>query len=372
MGKKLGLIVNPVAGMGGKLGFKGTDGQEILAKCREMGAIPEAPLRAVEALKKLAPSRDEVEIVTYPGEMGEDEVRQAGLDPVVIGSTVVGSTTGMDTRRAAQDLVKHGVDLVLFAGGDGTARDVYAAVGRDTVALGIPAGVKIHSAVYAINPRRAGEVAAMYLQGRITRTREAEVMDIDEAAFRQGRVSAELYGYLIVPHEQVFVQSMKAGRNEAEEIGSENIAFFVIDNMEPECLYIVGPGTTTRAIKTKIGQGGTLLGVDVVLNKELIANDVNERQLLELIEDRRAYIVVTVIGGQGYIFGRGNQQISSRVIRKVGKENIIIVATRSKMASLGQKPLLVDTGDPETDAILSGYVRVVTGYYEQMLAGVSS
>ncbi|HHY93814.1 MAG TPA: ATP-NAD kinase family protein [Firmicutes bacterium] len=370
--RRLGLIVNPVAGMGGKLGFKGTDGEEILARCRQMGAVPEAPLRAVEALKRLLPIKDDLEIVTYPREMGEDEAREAGFEPAVIGSTVPGNTTAMDTRRAAQDLARYGVDLLLFAGGDGTARDVYAAVDGKAVALGIPAGVKIHSAVYAINPRRAGELAMLYLQGRVTRTREAEVMDIDEVAFRQGRVSAALYGYLMVPHEQVFVQSMKAGRKEAEEIDAENIAFYVLDNMQDDCLYIVGPGTTTRAIKAKIGPGGTLLGVDAVLNKQFLARDVNEGQLLGLIQGRKAYIVVTVIGGQGYIFGRGNQQISSRVIREVGRENIIVVATRQKMASLGDKPLLVDTGDEETDRMLSGYVRVVTGYHEQMLAKVTS
>lgn len=367
--KKVALIVNPIAGMGGKLGFKGTDGEEILARARAAGAVPEAPRRVVEALKKLAPLKDELTVVTYPGEMGEKEAREAGLEKVVVvGSIVEGQTTAADTRRAAAELLEHGPDLLIFAGGDGTARDVYSVIGTRQVAVGIPAGVKIHSGVYAANPRRAGELAFRYLTGKIRHTREGEVMDIDEEAFRQGRVSAKLYGYLLVPDDPVFMQNVKAGGQGSEDVALENAAFYVLDNMEPGRLYIIGPGTTTRIIKDKIGPGGTLLGVDVVQDKEFIARDVNEKDLLGLLDKNgRASIVVTVIGGQGYIFGRGNQQISPAVIRKVGRENIIVVASAQKLASLGSRPLLVDTGDEETDRLLEGYIRVVTGYHEQRL-----
>jgi predicted polyphosphate/ATP-dependent NAD kinase len=212
----------------------------------------------------------------------------------------------------------------------------------------------------------------MYLQEEVTRVREAEVMDIDEDAFRQGRASATLYGYLKVPVEETFVQNAKAGRMDSEDASVESIACTIIDQMNPDCLYILGPGTTMRAIKAKISSENTLLGVDVALNKRIIARDVNEKQLLALIEGREVKIIVTVIGGQGYIFGRGNQQISPRIIRAVGKANIVVVATKDKIFSLAGRPLLVDSGDTLTDTMLSGYMRIITGYGEQAVLKVVS
>ena len=372
---RLGLVVNPIAGMGGRLGLKGTDGEEVLKICREKGAIAEAPKKAVEALLRLAPMKDEIEIVTYPGEMGEIEAKEAGFDPTVIGKITPGKTTSEDTRRAAKDITGYGVEILLFAGGDGTARDIYSAVkDKRQIVIGIPAGVKIHSGVFAINPRRAGELALLYLQGKVKDVKEAEVMDIDEEAFRQGRVSAALYGYLIIPHERTFVQSKKAGQAASDMIDLEDISYYILDHMDKNkgALYIIGPGTTTRAIKQKIGDRYTLLGVDVCKDKKFIALDADEGTLLQLLQGtQKAFIVVTIIGGQGYIFGRGNQQISPKVIRKVGLENIIVIATRNKVSALGHNPLLVDTGDEELDQALCGYIRVVTGYLEQRLMKVS-
>lgn len=364
--KKLGVIVNPIAGMGGRVGLKGSDGSEILKKAREMGAKPESPRRAVEALKVAARIKDQIEVITYPHEMGEDEAREAGFNPVVIGSIKSGDTSPEDTLRAARDMMEAGVDLLLFAGGDGTARNIYSAVGDSIPVLGIPAGVKIHSAVYAINPKSAGEVAALYLEGKVVNIREAEVMDIDEEAFRQGRVSAALYGFLRVPEEKRFVQNVKSGaRSEKAEI--EGIAADVETNMEPDVLYIIGPGTTTRSIMERLGLPNTLLGVDVVLNKQLVASDVSEQQLYELLQGKKARIVVTTIGGQGHVFGRGNQQLSPRIIRQVGKDNIIVISSKDKLVSIQPRPLLVDTGDPELDEQLSGYIRIVTGFQDTVM-----
>jgi predicted polyphosphate/ATP-dependent NAD kinase len=370
--KKLGVIVNPVAGMGGRVGLKGSDGIEILKKAREMGAEPESPRRALEALKIIAKLKDEIEVVTYPDEMGADECREAGLEPEVIGSIKRGETSPEDTMEAAREMAQKGVDLILFAGGDGTARNIYTAIGPQIPVLGIPAGVKIHSAVYAINPRSAGEVASLYLQGKVVNIREAEVMDIDEEAFREGRVNARLYGYLKVPVERR-VQSVKSGaRSEQAEV--EGMAAEVVANMEKDTLYIIGPGTTTRAIMERLELPNTLLGVDVVLNRELVASDVGEKQLFNLLNQHggNAHIVVTAIGGQGHVFGRGNQQISPRVIRLVGKNNIIVVASRDKLVALQPHPLLVDTGDPDLDQELSGYVRVVTGWEDSIMYRISN
>ena len=367
--KKLGVIVNPVAGMGGRVGLKGSDGAEILHRARELGAKPESPGRAVEALKVVARLKDDIEVIAYPCEMGEHECLEAGFKPDVVGSITSGSATPEDTRKAAEAMAAAGVDLILFAGGDGTARNIQNAVGAKIPALGIPAGVKIHSAVYAVTPRSAGEVAAMFLEDRLRNTKEAEVMDIDEEAFRKGMVSARLHGYLLVPEEKRFVQNVKSGGVRPEQEALNGMAGDVIARMDEDGdrFYIIGPGTTTRAVMERLGLENTLLGVDVVRGKKLVASDVSEAQLTETIKDNKATIVVTAIGGQGHIFGRGNQQLSPAVLRMVGADNIIIIATKEKLVSLDGRPLLVDTGDKNLDELLGGYIRVTTGFKNYMM-----
>jgi predicted polyphosphate/ATP-dependent NAD kinase len=364
--KKLGLIVNPVAGIGGRVGLKGSDGPDLQRKALALGAVPESLKRTIQGLERIK-SIDGLEVITYPGEMGEDAVREIGVAPTIIGAIKPGATTPDDTRNAAQEMLRLKVDMILFAGGDGTARDIYNAVGAQIPVLGIPAGVKIHSAVFATSPINAGDLAASYLQGRVTHLREAEVMDIDEEAFRQGIVSAKLYGYLKIPFQGSLVQSLKAGSGPGETAALAAIACAVVDSMEDDWLYIIGPGTTTRAITSELGLAKTLLGVDVLLNKKVKATDVSESQLLELVEGQCAKIIVTPIGGQGYIFGRGNQQISHKIIKKVGVDNVIVVSTTEKIYSLGRRPLLVDTGDRSVDKLLKGYISVVTGYNEEMI-----
>jgi predicted polyphosphate/ATP-dependent NAD kinase len=372
--KKLGLIVNPIAGMGGKVGLKGSDGQEILNKARELGAKPESPRRAIETLKKITCVKDNIELITYPYEMGEDETRECGFNPVVIGSIKRGNTTSQDTENAAREMLRLKVDLILFVGGDGTARNIYNAIGNSIPALGVPAGVKMHSAVYATSPQNAGNLVVIYLKENPSaiRLREAEVMDIDEQAFRENRLSAKLYGYLKVPYERSLVQSPKVGSASGEEAAVDAIVSFVISNMQYDYLYIIGSGTTTKAIMKKLGLKYTLLGIDAVYQKKLVGLDLNEEQLLKLIEGKKAKIVVTVIGGQGYIFGRGNQQISAKVIKKIGKENIIVIATTNKILTLQGNPLLVDTGDDEVNKMLTGYTKVITGLNEIVVLKVVS
>ena len=244
--------------------------------------------------------------------------------------------------------------------------------GRSTPILGIPAGVKIHSGVFAINPADAGELAALYLEGGPVNLKELEVMDIDEEAFRDDRLSARLYGYLKVPYLEAMVQNTKSGSAASDEASLDGIAADIVDGMERDVVYVLGPGTTVRPIAERLGLSTTLLGVDVVLNSELVAADANEERLLELIERGESRIIVTVIGGQGFVFGRGNQQISPRVIRSVGVENVTIVATPAKLAALKGRPLLVDTGDPELDETLSGYAKVVTEYGRRVVYRVKA
>jgi predicted polyphosphate/ATP-dependent NAD kinase len=363
---KLGFIVNPIAGMGGKVGLKGTDGEEVLEKARELGAHPEAPIKAKKALEVLLPLKEKIEIFTCPGSMGEEIAEQLGFKSIVLGEQK-DSTGPKDTEKAAGMMLDEGIDILLFAGGDGTARNIYNAIGGKAPVIGIPAGVKIHSGVYANHPKAAGEVALKYLMDDYMEIKEVEVMDIDEEAFRKGQVTAKLYGYMKVPFEPQLVQNQKSGGIEGEEAALDGISDKIIEQMEKNTMYIVGSGTSTRPIMEKLGLPNTLLGIDLVKDKQLIASDVNEKEILEHIEGEKAKIIVTVIGGQGYIFGRGNQQLSADVIKKVGKENIIIIATKRKLMSLGGRPLLVDTGNDEVNSMFNGYMRVRTSYYEEVV-----
>ncbi|MFQ5823996.1 MAG: ATP-NAD kinase family protein [bacterium] len=369
--KKLGLIVNPIAGMGGRVGLKGTDGLDILEKSIQLGAKPQAQNRTSETLNKLAFLKDQIEIITYSDEMGEKVALQCGFSPKVIGTISAPVTTAADTQKAAKEMLEVKTDLLLFAGGDGTARDIYNAVGDSMTVLGIPAGVKIHSAVYACSPTKAGELAALYLQDKSAKIIEAEVMDLDEDDYRNEILSAILYGYLKIPFQKRYVQNLKASSAPNERYSQEAIAFDIIENMSDEFHYIIGPGTTTRAIMEKLNLDNTLLGVDLIYKKELIGKDLNESELLAKTRGEKTKLIITPIGGQGYIFGRGNQQISPEVIKQVGKNNIIIIATQQKINSLYGRPLLVDTGDKSTDELLSDYFKVNTSYRESIIYKVT-
>lgn len=368
---KLGFIVNPIAGMGGRVGLKGTDGKEVLERARSLGAIPESPEKAKKALTVLLPLKDDLKVYTYPGNMGEEEAREVGFEPIVleVGKQEFGAE---DTEEAARTMVEMGIDIILFAGGDGTARNIYNAIGTKVPVIGIPAGVKIHSAVYASHPKAAGEIVLKYLQDEHIETKEAEVMDIDEEAFREGTVTARLYGYMRIPLEPELIQTTKSGGIGSEEEALDGISDRIIEEMEeePDVFYIIGSGTSTRPIMEKLGLPNTLLGIDIVKNKKLVASDVNEKGILDIIGDNKAKIVVTVIGGQGYIFGRGNQQISSEVIKKVGKNNIRIIASKNKILSLEGRPLLVDTGNEETNNMFNGYMKVLMTYYAESIEKV--
>ncbi|MDL2253913.1 ATP-NAD kinase family protein [Ruminococcaceae bacterium OttesenSCG-928-I18] len=371
--KSVGIIINPIAGLGGRVGLKGSDGADTVERALALGGKPESPLRAGKAIEQLLEIKDKIEVYTYGGPMGEEKLRELGFEVNVVGQPAAEKTTAADTIAAAKKLRDAGVDLIVFAGGDGTARNVCEAVGLEVPVIGIPAGVKIHSAVYAINPRNAGLAAKEYLEGKIQTLNESEVMDIDEELFREGRVSAKLYGYMNVPASGSRIQNMKSGGG-SEEGDLAGMAGHIVVNMEPDTIYIIGPGSTTRSIMEDLGLPNTLLGVDVVKDKKLIASDVTEPQLWEMIKDpeRKVKIIVTVIGGQGNIFGRGNQQISPRIIRRVGKENIIVAATASKLIALNYQPLLVDTGDAELDEELSGFIEVVVAFGQTSVYSVSS
>lgn len=363
--RKIGFIINPIAGIGGRVGLKGSDGEEIVRRALELGAKPVAPQRAEEFLKELKVLECNVQVICYPDVMGEEVVRRTGFDFKVIGS-VKQPTTAEDTKRAVKDCVEEGVEVLVFVGGDGTARDVLDAIKEGVPVIGVPSGVKMYSAVFASTPKAAAKLVAGYLGKRVA-MRLGEVLDVDEDMFRQGSLSIKLYGYLLTLSDPVLLQPSKMPTIVVEdEVENQRaIARRVVKEMTDDEVYILGSGTTTKAIADLLNLPKTLLGVDVIKKNEVIVKDANEAQILEAIRGKRAKIIVSPIGRQGYIFGRGNQQISPAVIRLVGKSGIIVVATRGKRATLDF--LRVDTGDAELDKQLEGYYKVIVDYNESQV-----
>ena len=361
----LGLVVNPIAGMGGRFALKGSDDPELLAAARERGASPVAPQRAVEALRSLAPVRERLKL-TYPGEMGETEARAAGLEPVVVGS-IGAVTSSADTRAAVCAMAERGVDLLLFAGGDGTAVDVLEAIGDRLPVLGVPAGVKMHSAVFAVNPKSAGG-ASHYASSTVPFATSARPRSWTSTRRSWWRlVSARLHGYLKVPVEPRLVQGAKTRSLAGELAAQEGIANHLVEHVLDDRTWFVGPGTTTRAVLQTLGLEKTLLGVDVIRDGRLLVADADEQTLLEVAAAGEAGIVVTPVGGQGFLFGRGNQQLSAPVFERVGRDRIVVIATEVKIAALGGAPLRVDTGDAALDESLSGYMRVIVAHNREIV-----
>ena len=359
--KSVGLIINPIAGMGGAVGLKGTDGKAILNQALALGAKPIATQRAETFLAALIPTRKSLNLIVGAGDMGQNQAEKCGFTFKVVGEAK-GETTSEDTQTIAKAIVDVGVDLLVYCGGDGTTRDILKSVGLNVPVLGVPTGVKMHSAVFAVSPQAAARVSVTYLWGNLP-LHEAEVMDVDEAEFRQGHLSARLYGYVLSPFEPHLIQGnkMASPMTENEVENQAAIAVYIIEEMKPSLLYIVGPGTTTRTVGDLLDQKKTLLGVDLFRDKIIIAKDVNEKQILQAINGKPTRVIVTPIGGQGFIFGRGNQQISAKVIRQVGLDNIIVISTKSKLDRL--ESLRVDTGDIELDEkFRSKGIRVVVDY----------
>ena len=367
--KKLGLIINPVAGLGGSVGLKGSDGmvEEALAR----GAVPQSEQRTRTALQELFSLKENIIIYTGSGSMGEILVKELGFPCVVMDGNLSGTTTAKDTQILTRWMQEQHLDLILFSGGDGTARDICTVANDTAVFLGIPAGVKIHSPVYARSSTSAGRLASLYLQNQVENIVEEEVLDIDEEQYRQEMIHTKLYGCLRIPKEAEYTQCRKCGNSSNEEESIAAIADYVADTLKKDTFYLIGAGTTTRAVMRELELENTLIGVDLVYNYDLIAKDIYGKQILDLIGNKPAKLIVTVTGGQGFLFGRGNQQLTPEVLRRIGRENIIILATKEKILKLRGQSLLVDTGDAELDQYLSGYHYVICDYNETIVCKVS-
>jgi predicted polyphosphate/ATP-dependent NAD kinase len=356
--KKIGFLINPIAGMGGAVGLKGTDGMREEAASR--GAMPQAKNRAKITLEALNNTQNLI-FLTPAGEMGENALKETRMYPVQVQviSHPDKDSSAQDTRIAAQRFLEERVDLIFFCGGDGTARDIFDIVGRNVPVLGIPAGVKMYSGVFAVNPHIAAEIVSQFESQSL---RDSEVMDVDEDAYRAGELKTRLYGIARVPSLAGKTQvSKQIYEDSSEEQAKKDIARFIHEIMIPDVLYILGAGTTTESVAREIGVNKTLLGVDAIKNEKMVAMDLDEKTLWGLVRDgQEAKILVSPIGAQGFILGRGNQQISARIVKRVGIRNIVVVATPHK---LRETPVLyVDSGDTALDRSFGDSFQVVSGY----------
>lgn len=362
---KVGLVVNPIAGMGGRVGLKGTDG--VLSEAMRMGAKPISPTRIIQMLESLKEHGDipEIKWLTASGPMGQEELEDVGFPYSIVHEVKTDTSTAADTEAACTKIMNAGAKLLVFCGGDGTARNVYNAVANRIPVLGIPAGVKMHSGVFAMTPEAGAEVIARFLRGEMDVV-EGEVMDLDEGLYRQGKWNIKLYGLLRTPHDPNYIQTGKEmvhamGEDEVLEGICEHISEEIALN--PHCAFILGSGSTLARIGEYLDIDKTLLGIDVYYNNKQVLKDCNEKDLIEFLKTQKcAKLVISPIGGQGFILGRGNQQLSPEVIKLIGLDNIIIVATPAKINTISQ--LRVDLDDDELRRLFNEkkYMGVVTGY----------
>jgi len=353
----VGFIVNPLAGLGGSVGLKGSDG--LADEALKRGAKPNSEKRALKALESV-PKQILYKFLTCRGSMGESVLKKAGFSCETV-YTPGKRTTASDTKKACEIFKEQCVSLIVFAGGDGTARDVFEVVGSEIPILGIPAGVKMHSAVFALNPKACGELIKLFIEEKVE-CLDAEVIDVDENAYRRNVLSTKLFGIAKTPYMKEATQAGKTVLHaEKNAHALEDLAKFTASFMEEDTLYFLGAGSTTKAVADEFKLDKTLLGVDTFFNDKIIGKDLSEKEILKLLNSHsKSKIIVSPTGRQGFVFGRGNQQFSPKVLRKVGVKNVIVIATPQK---LKETPVLhVDTGDLKLDAKFGKHLRVVCGW----------
>lgn len=370
---KLGLVINPLAGVGGPIGNKGSDDLDTAAL--DYSINNRAAQRALRCLRAIGEESAELCVYGYRGLMAELVAAEAGISFTSVGSPQSDSATSRDdTKHAVSALRAAAVDLIVFVGGDGTARDICAELDLSTPVLGIPAGVKMHSAVYAVSPEAAAEIILALLRGDLVDIAEGEVRDIDEEAFRRGQVKSRYFGELLVPKLGGFLQQLKSGGRESEPMVLQDIADYLSEDMDDETLWLVAPGGTTQGILSAMGLTGSLLGFDAVNAQQILASDLSASDISALLATHNGpvKVLLTVIGGQGHILGRGNQQLTPDIIRHVGRDNFVVVAAKSKITELSGRPFLVDSNSASLDREWEGYIPVITGYRDAVLYRVSA
>jgi len=372
----LGLIVNPISGMGGSVGLKGTDGKKILKKAIKLGAKPNALNRTKELLNELESIKSKLKFITCPCFMGEFILKEMNFEyevinhPIFKGYEELIDTTADHTKTAANILKKlDEIKLILFTGGDGTARDIQNVINKEKPCLGIPAGVKIYSSVFSINPKLASSIIIQFLWDEIP-LEESEVLDINEDEYRKGKLVSKLYGYLLTPYNPDYLQLSKVGSPDSDLNNQERIAKRIVETLENDVYYLLGPGTTTKAITDRLNQNKTVLGVDLLLNKKIIAQDLNEQQILTHIKGMKTKIIVSLIGNQGFLFGRGNLQFTPAILNELGPNNIIILSTKFKLQNIPNQILRLDTRSSKLDEKMKGFYKIITDYDEIKICSV--
>lgn len=366
MPTKIGFLINPIAGMGGRVGLKGTD--NVLAQAKQLGATPIASQKAREMLHEFLTrgySRD-IHWYTCATDMGNTILESSGIKAKdIIYTPQITITSAEDTKKACHKFLENHIDILVFCGGDGTARDIFTVIDKQIPLLGIPSGVKMHSAVFGVNTSATAKMLQEFIEGRLT-IGDAEIMDLDEDLYRKGEWKVRLFGIAKGIVEPTYIQ---VGKTSYESISDDAVKDELADHIKDEleknndALFLFGPGGTVDYIAKKIGLKHTLLGIDAVYKKQVVGSDLNEKQILDLLKAHpKAKILLSPIGAQGFILGRGNLQLSPEVIRKIGIENIIVVATPSKL--MHTTILRVDTGDKVVDRLFQdqGYLMVVIGY----------
>jgi predicted polyphosphate/ATP-dependent NAD kinase len=354
--------------------LKGSDADDTVEQALAKGGTLKAQQRGTIALEKLITVKDQLKFICFDGLMGASLLAKMNLNFEITGRSASSITSPSDTINAVNTFVVYRVDLILFVGGDGTARDICSAIGQTIPVLGIPSGVKMHSGVFALSPNTAGEIIRLLITGAMVSVSSQEVRDIDEEAYRQERIKSKYFGEMLVPDMPRYLQATKVSGVEVEALVVADIAADLIESIDDDILYLVGAGTTAASFMAELNLPNSLLGIDIVKAGELLLTDATEQQLLAQLKNHSGEIklVISVTGGQGFLFGRGNQQLSPAVIRAVGIGNIIILATKAKLNKIAGRPLLVDTGERSLDLELEGLYQVITGFHDRVLYAVAA
>ena len=370
----VGLIVNPVAGIGGPAAQKGSDGDDAQRLAQDRGYASASHRRTRAALRSAGEMLGHVRWTTWGANMGARAL--AGLVPRfhTLGGPVHERTDASDTAAAARAMLARGVDLIVFAGGDGTARvllEVLGAQDRTVPVIGIPTGVKMHSGVFATSPSAAGELLAALVRGGLVSAVEAQVRDQDEEALRSGGMSVRYFGEMWVPSQGGFLQHTKVSGRESEALAVAEIVADVMERLQGPAL--LGPGGTCAAIKEELGMQPTLLGFDA-WDSDTTLNDLDQQGIDAWCAGLAtpATLILSFTRGQGFLLGRGNQQLGPRVLLTIGRAGLWVVGTRTKLSSLEGRPLLIDVDDERVQREFSGLLPIVAGYQDYLWHRVST
>ena len=376
---RLGLLVNPDAGLGARLGLKGSDGQAEYARSQGVEDRSGPRMRAMlEHFSAIAGAKsEECHWVTSDGRMGSEWIPES-ISEIEFAHSSKGPTSANDTSDAISSLLDSGIDLLVYAGGDGTTRDIVSALSEadspKLPVIGVPTGVKMHSGCFASSPKSAAEVLASWIGGDLL-IASTEVLDLDEELYRQGKWVVRIYAEAMTPSSPRWMQGAKmrveaSGEDEVVEGIAEHIEETIV---EDDRLVLWGSGGTLRSIGKIIGFELTTLGIDATRGSQQVGTDINEREILEILDSHEGPVTLLLspMGGQGFLIGRGNLQLSPNVLKRIGVDGVLGIVTPAKLLTL--RSLRIETGDEELDSLFSEkkYLKVLQGYRTTRVLPVS-